>query len=474
MLKIYNTLSRKTEEFKSLKDNQVGLYTCGPTVYNYAHIGNLRTYVFEDVLKRVLIYNNFEVRHVMNITDVDDKTIKAANGNKNELAKLTKDYENKFFEDLDKLNIIKPDVVTNAVKYIEKMVLFIQELIDKDFAYKTEDGSVYFKIEKFKDYGKLAKLDKSGLKVGARVNNDDYEKENLSDFVLWKSYDSDDGEIYWETKLGKGRPGWHIECSTMAQDILGDTLDIHAGAVDLIFPHHENEIAQAESKTGKPFANYFIHGEHLLVEGKKMSKSLNNFYTLKDIVGKGFSPLDFRYLVLGCHYRTKLDFSFDNLKSAQNALNKLYERIRDFKDSGEISEEFKVKFLEAINNDLDMPKALAVVWEMLKSDLDDGIKKATLEDFDKVLGLGLSYVEVEGPEGSEQLLTKIDELRSDKKFKESDNLARKIEEHGIELEDSRTGTKIKIAGGNKVKFGDGVKIVIGKNVKINFPDKKDN
>ncbi|MDD3887231.1 MAG: cysteine--tRNA ligase [Patescibacteria group bacterium] len=443
MLKIYNTLSRKIEEFKPLKDKEVGLYTCGPTVYDYAHIGNFRTYIFEDLLKRVLLYDGFEVKHVMNITDVDDKTIKASNGNKKEFAKLTKDFENKFFEDLKSLNIIKPDVITNATKYIEKMADFIQELINKGFAYKAIDGSVYFKIEKFKDYGKLAKLDKSGLKVGARVKHDNYEKENLSDFVLWKSYDQDDGEIYWETKLGKGRPGWHIECSTMAQDILGDTLDIHAGAIDLIFPHHENEIAQAEAKTDKPFANYFIHGEHLLVDNAKMSKSLHNFYTLKDLEKEFFSPLDFRYLCLQAHYRTKLNFNWSGLKSAKNSLNKLCERIKDFKDSGEISKEYKEKFLEAINNDLDMPKALTIVWELLKSGLDDSDKKATLIDFDKVLGLNLNKVdEIIIPEEVLKLVKERENARKNKDWQKADELRKEIIKLGYEVEDTEKGSKI--------------------------------
>jgi len=443
MLKIYNTLSKKIEEFKPLKDKEVGLYTCGPTVYNYAHIGNFRTYIFEDLLKRVLLYNGFKVKHVMNITDVDDKTIKASNGNKKEFEKLTKYFENKFFEDLKSLNIIKPDVVTNATKYIEKMADFIQELVDKGFAYKAIDGSIYFKIEKFKDYGKLAKLDRSGLKVGARVKQDNYDKENLSDFVLWKSYNENDGEIYWETKLGKGRPGWHIECSTMAQDILGDTLDIHAGAIDLIFPHHENEIAQAEAKTDKPFVNYFIHGEHLLVDNEKMSKSLHNFYSLKDLKKEFFSPLDFRYLCLTAHYRTKLNFNWSGLKSAKNSLNKLYERIRDFKDKGEISDEFKAKFIEALNNDLNMPKALTIVWELLKSDLNDSDKKATLIDFDKVLGLNLNKVEeINVPEEILKLVKEREDARTNKDWQRADLLRKEIMKLGFEVEDTEKGSKI--------------------------------
>ncbi|MFA6296197.1 MAG: cysteine--tRNA ligase [Patescibacteria group bacterium] len=443
MLKIYNTLSREIEEFKPLKDNQVGLYVCGPTVYNYAQIGNLRTYTLGDILKRVLLYNNFKVKHVMNITDVDDKTIKAANGNKNELAKLTKNYENKFFEDLKELNIIKPDVVTNATKYIEKMVDFIQVLLDKGFAYKVDDGSVYFKINKFKDYGKLSHLDKAGIKIGARVNVDEYDKDNLRDFVLWKNWTEKDGGVFWETKLGKGRPGWHIECSTMAQDALGDTIDIHAGAVDLIFPHHENEIAQSESKTGKPLANYWIHGEHLLADGKKMSKSLHNFYTLNDLKKECFSPLDFRYLCLTAHYRTKLNFSWSGLKSAQNSLNKLHERIGKISKIGKIDKEYELKFLEAVNDDLNMPKALVVVWEMLKSDLDDGIKKATLIDFDKVLGLNLKKIEkIDVPEFVNRLVEEREFARQNKDWKKADELRSKIIEAGFEIEDTEKGAKI--------------------------------
>ncbi|HPL01744.1 MAG TPA: cysteine--tRNA ligase, partial [bacterium] len=305
-MKLYNTLSRSVQEFQPINKERVTIYTCGPTVYNYAHIGNLRTFLFEDFLRRALKYLGYRVFQIMNITDVDDKTISAGNGKMGKFKKLTKKFEEIFWQDLSKLSIEKPESTPRATEHIEQIVAFVSDLLKKGYAYRGDDGSIYFSINKFKDYGKLSQLDKSGIKSGARVSQDAYSKDNPADFVLWKAWDEEDGEIYWDpstwlgtgTELGKGRPGWHIECSAMSGDKVEGTIDIHAGAVDLIFPHHENEIAQSEAKEGKKFVNFWLHAEHLLVDGKKMSKSLNNFYTLGDIEEKGYSALDFRYLTL--------------------------------------------------------------------------------------------------------------------------------------------------------------------------------
>jgi cysteinyl-tRNA synthetase len=438
-MKLFNTLNRKKEDFKPLGDRKVSLYACGPTVYDEAHIGNLRTYIFEDTLKRALLMEGFSVNHVMNITDVDDKIIKKSQAKKEEFNKIIKKYEELFLKDLDKLNIIKPNVVTRATEYIDKMVVFIKDLLDKGYAYKAPDGSIYFSIDKFVDYGRLSRLDKTGIKAGARVKQDEYEKENPADFALWKTWDESDGEIYWETSLGKGRPGWHIECSTMAGDVLGDTIDIHAGAVDLIFPHHENEIAQSEARSGKKFVNFWVHGEHLLVDGKKMSKSLDNFYTLRDIKDREFEPLDFRYLVLGAHYRSKLNFTWDGLTAAKNSrsrLNRLVSEMEGFEERT-VSEVYKKQFINRIEDDLDTPGGLAVLWEMLRDEkITKKEKYGTTLFFDQTLGLNLGEVEnIEIPEEIKQIAEKRKEARINKNFKASDELRDDLKKKGWLVED---------------------------------------
>ncbi|MDP3004405.1 MAG: cysteine--tRNA ligase, partial [Candidatus Azambacteria bacterium] len=319
-LKLYNILTRKKQLFKPLKDKIAGLYACGPTVYNYAHIGNLRTYIFEDILKRALEFNGYEVKYVMNITDVEDKIIRDSKKSKKNILDFVKPYEKAFFEDLKKLNIEKAYKYPKATRHIKEMIKIISALLKKGLAYKV-DNSIYFDIFKFKSYGKLSGLKSRELKVGARVDVDEYGKADAEDFVLWKAAKAD--EPSWGAPFGKGRPGWHIECSAMSMKYLGETFDIHAGAVDLIFPHHENEIAQSEGATGKPFVKYFIEGEHLLVDSKKMSKSLGNIFNLRDLEAKKFDPLAFRYLVLTAHYRSKLNFTWKSLEAAQNALKKL-------------------------------------------------------------------------------------------------------------------------------------------------------
>lgn len=432
-MKIFNTLTNKIEEFKVQSDDIVGMYTCGPTVYDTAHIGNLRKYICDDLLHRALQNSGYTVTHVMNVTDVDDKTIKKSEGDRARFASLTKNYEKDFFRDLEKLNIIRPDKITRATEYIDKMVAFIKDLLDKGYAYRSEDGSIYFSIAKFENYGKLSKLDKQNLKSGARVAQDEYDKENPSDFALWKSWSESDGEIFWETELGKGRPGWHIECSTMSMDILGETIDIHTGGVDNIFPHHENEIAQSEARSGKKFVNFWVHNEHLLVDGKKMSKSLGNFYKLCDVEEKGFSSLDFRYFVASAHYRSKINFTWQALQAARNARLRLVRIVSGLSKIGKIEENYMNDFVAAIQNDLDMPTSMAVLWSLVRDEnVFPGDKFHTLSYFDKFLGLGIFQ------EADQEIPEKIIELaelrklaREEKEFKKSDEYRDQIASLGF-------------------------------------------
>lgn len=437
-MKLYNTMSRTVEEFKPIIDGEVSMYTCGPTVYDIAHIGNLRKYICDDILYRTLRADNFEVKRVMNITDVDDKTIKKADGKKVAFDELTRGYEEDFFADLNMLNILPPTQITRATEYIDKMVDFVLELIAKGFAYKTADGSVYFAINKFADYGKLSNLDNREIKVGARIDNDEYDKENPSDFALWKAWDENDGEIYWQTSLGKGRPGWHIECSAMSMDTLGETIDIHTGGVDNIFPHHENEIAQSEAKSGKKFVDYWVHNEHLLVDGKKMSKSLGNFYRLSDIINHGFSPLDFRYFVIGAYYRSKLNFTWEGLEAARNTRRKITNLfLVKPNEQGKAVEKYYQEFLTKINEDLNTSEALAVFHELIKDDSVSYVDKyETVKKMDNVLGLDLFSSElVDIPDEVKDLADKRKNARENKDFAKSDELRDKINSFGWIVED---------------------------------------
>jgi len=444
MLKLFNTLTKKIEEFQPINPPHVGMYTCGPTVYDYAHIGNLRTYLFEDVLQRLLETNGYEVMRVMNITDIEDKIINKAKNENLTIEEITRPYEKAFMEDLEKLNMRLANVFPRATEHVEKMVKYIEVLIEKGFAYVEKDGSVYFNISKFPDYGKLSNLENRTLKSGTRILSDEYDKENIQDFALWKAVDGD--EFGYDSPWGKGRPGWHIECSVMSQEYLRDTFDIHTGGVDNIFPHHENEIAQAESKTGKKFVNYFVHGEHLLVDGKKMAKSLNNFFTLRDIEEKGFDPIAFRYLNLTANYREKLNYTWESLTAASTALKNIISEIRAWESPKQVNNQFWQKFLEAANNDINTPQALAVLWELVKSDLPSSEKAATILEMDKVLGLGLEkYVAkpLEIPEKVKKLLEHRENARISGDFKKSDELRHEIKKLGFEIEDTITGPKIK-------------------------------
>ncbi len=462
MLKLYNTLTRKKEEFKPLKGKKVSLYTCGPTVYNYIHIGNLKTFLTEDILKRYLLYLGFSVNHVRNITDVDDKTIRDSQKEGVSLKKFTQRYEKAFFEDLEAVKIMPADYYPRATEHVKEMVALVKKLINKGLAYKADDGSVYFSVAKFKGYGKLAHIDFKKLKTGTRVKNDEYEKGEAQDFALWKAWSKDDGKVFWETEIGKGRPGWHIECSAMSMKYLGDSFDIHGGGEDLIFPHHENEIAQSEGATGKPFAKYWVHNAFLQVNGEKMSKSLRNFYTLRDL--KDYNPIAIRYLMISSSYRQPLNFIFEGLRAAQNSidrLNELISRLKEAegKDSGEEKKTIakaKEKFEKAMNDDLNTALAFAAVFDFVREtnalldagklgrkDSEEAIE--FLKKIDSIFAVMDFEQKADISKEDLVLIKKREQLRNEKKWEESDKIRGKLAEKGIELKDTPTGTKWKLA-----------------------------
>ena len=357
MIKFFNTMDRKLEEFKTIHPNEVRMYTCGPTVYNFAHIGNFRAYMFEDLLRRTLKYFGYKVTQVMNLTDVDDKTIRDSQVAKMSLDDFTAQYKKSFFEDLKVLNIEEAEVYPAATDHISEMITLIEVLIEKGYAYQAEDNCVYFSIAKFPEYGKLAKIDLENQRSGVRVKNDEYAKDSVADFALWKAWDENDGDVHWESPWGKGRPGWHIECSAMAMRYLGKTFDIHTGGIDNMFPHHEDEIAQSEAANGCTYVNYWLHCAHLMVEGDKMSKSAGNFYTLRECVDKGYDGSELRWVLLGVHYRKKLNFTFAACDQARIMLNKfteLFARLKDVSLAGDGSEiqEAILKAKHAFDNGL--------------------------------------------------------------------------------------------------------------------------
>jgi len=441
MLKLYNTLSRKKEAFKPLKGKKVGMYTCGPTVYDYAHIGNLRTYVFNDLVRRSLEFLGYNVTQVMNITDVDDKTIKGSQKAKQTLKEFTRKYEKIFFEDLDSLNITKPTYILRATESIKEMVTLIQDLIKKGYAYKTGDG-IYFSIKKSEDYGKLAQLKKI-KDTRSRIKADEYEKDNPQDFALWKFYTKEDGKVYWNTEIGKGRPGWHIECSAMSMKKLGPSFDIHTGAVDLVFPHHTNEIAQSEGATGKKFVKYWLHGGFLTMKEGKMAKSIGNVVNLKGIVKKGFSPLDYRYMALTKHYREQLLFSLENLQSSKNAHERLKRICSEMKDDGKTNEKYLKEFKNALEEDLELPKALMAIWKMVRDPKAKG-KYRAIKEMDKVLGLDLFKKEkVAVPKEVMQMVKNREIARKNKNWAESDKLRDALKKKGWQVDDTLEGSKVK-------------------------------
>ena len=465
-MKLHNTKTREKEEVKPLKEGQLTLYTCGPTVYNFAHIGNFRTYVFEDLLKRTLKYAGFAVKHVMNITDIDDKTIAGALHEQKTVEEYTAPFTEAFFEDLDTLNIERADHYPHATAYIPQMINMIQKLLDKEIAYRGADESIYFSISKFPSYGCLSHLKLDELKAGAseRVGTDEYDKENVADFTLWKAYDPKrDGKIFWESPFGKGRPGWHIECSAMSTDLLGETIDIHVGGIDNLFPHHENEIAQSEACSGKQFVKMWLHSEHLLVERKKMSKSLGNFYTLRDLLEKGFSGPEVRLMLLSGHYRTQLNFTLEGLDASRASLTRLsdfVQRLRNVESdvSDGVFDEIEAArraFQNALFDDLNISEGLAALFEFVRkvNHLCDQEKigtngaKAALDflgELDSVLGcIPFEEAELEIPQELIEALEKRQQARKEKNWAEADKQRDLIQAAGFIIEDSPSGSRLK-------------------------------
>ncbi len=462
MLRFYNTITRKKEDFSQLKGKEVRMYACGPTVYDYAHIGNFRAYIFSDLLRRYLEYAGFKIKLIMNLTDVDDKTIKGSIKEGVNLKKYTEKYKAAFFEDIKTLNIKPAFAYPEATEHIGEMVGIVKALLSKGYAYKSRDGTIYFDISKFKDYGKLAKLDMKGLKAGARVSHDEYEKEQAHDFALWKGWTKDDGNVFWDTEIGKGRPGWHIECSAMSTKYLGSNFDIHTGGVDLIFPHHENEKAQYEAATGKKFVRFWLHNEHLLVEGKKMSKSLGNFYTLRDIFEKGYKPKAVRYILLATHYRQKLNFTLKGLDAAEASVNRLLDFMdmldspggQEFAGLKKIVEKSRKDFGAAMDDDLNMAEALAAVFNLVK-DVNVLSEKGKLGKkgakmvrdlmlkFDGVIGV-LEADKKDLSAEIESLIMERERARKKKEWKRADEIRDRLKGMGVILEDSHAGVKWKI------------------------------
>ena len=459
MIQFFNTLTQKKEEFIPIEKDVVKMYTCGPTVYDLAHIGNFRAYVFEDLLHRYLEFVGYKVKRVMNITDIDDKTIKGAKSQGISLKEYTTKYIKAFIEDIEILNLRKPDYLPLATEHIPEMVSLIKKLIEKGYAYK-KNGSIYFRISKFKEYGKLSHIDLSGIQPGARIDIDEYTKEDVKDFVLWK--EAKENEVFWETEIGKGRPGWHIECSAMSMKYLGETFDIHTGGVDNIFPHHENEIAQSEAATGKQFVRYWLHCAHLLVNNEKMSKSKGNFYTLRDLLKKGYNPKGIRYLLLTTHYRDPLNFTEKALISAENTIknyNDFYWKLNFYngeKYNKELSEKIKIakqNFISYLGDDLNISPAIGSIFNFIKEAnivLNEGNFnkeniceiKNFLEEIDNVLQI-LEKKEEKLPDEIQKLIEEREKARKEKNFKKSDEIRKILEEKGIILEDTPSGTRWK-------------------------------
>lgn len=457
MLKLHNSLTRNTEELSPIKKNRIGLYVCGPTVYNYLHIGNLRTMVFADLLRRALAYDGLTVTSVMNITDVGHLTSDADTGEDKmekqaqtaqEVMAISDKYTNAFMDDLKLLNIEPFDKMPKASDHVPQQVAIIEQLIHQGFAYES-DEAVYFDVEKFPNYNQLSGQKLEDMMLGARQEVvSDSKKKNPIDFVLWfKAIGRYANHILkWPSPWGEGFPGWHIECSAMSREYLGQPFDIHAGGIDLKFPHHTNEIAQSEAAFGEKLAQVWVHAEHLLVDKTKMSKSLNNFYTLKDLQEKDYSPLVYRYLVLTSHYRTRLNFTWDSLAAARNALNNLYSEISTFDPAQGSCPNFEQAFGESVDNDLDTPKALAVVWDMLKSENSSRAKLASLIKFDLILGLNIKEVWEAAkavPDFVHDLINEREKARKEKDWSRSDELRKDIESNGYIVEDTVDGFRIR-------------------------------
>lgn len=457
MLKVYNTLTRRKEEFVPLNDRVVTMYSCGPTVYSYAHIGNMRAYLFMDSVRRTLKYNGYKLKGVMNITDVghllsdgddgEDKMEKASREQQKSVYEIAAIYTDAFMKDLAKLNIGKPEIIAKATDHINDMIKYVEALVEKGYGYETSDG-IYFDISKFREYGKLSGLDLEGQRAGARVDVND-EKRNPADFALWKKAPKEH-IMQWESPWGMGYPGWHIECSAMSRKYLGDTFDIHTGGVDHIPVHHENEIAQSEALVGHKTVDYWMHVEFMQVDGGKMSKSLKNTYTVSELEQKGYSAMAFRYFCLNTHYRKKLNFTFEGMDAAKTAYNRLLAAVHSHKGGKSFDEEAVKKydelFTEAINDDINIPLSLGVLWNMLKEKPSQAIYDLAMK-FDKVLGLALDTEsapeKVEAPEEVIKLAELRLKARKDKDWAQSDVLREQISKLGYQIIDKKDGYDIK-------------------------------
>lgn len=467
MIKFYNSLTRQKEEFKPMNEKEVGMYSCGPTVYNYAHIGNFRAYIFSDLVRRVLEDYGYNVKLVMNLTDVDDKTIRNSKENHISLNEYTKKYKEAFFEDIKTLRIKPATVNPSATEHIKEMIDIIKLLEKNGHTYEA-DGSIYFKISTFPEYGELANLDKQELKEGAsgRVSSDEYDKENASDFVLWKAYTEEDGDVYWDSPFGKGRPGWHIECSAMSCKYLGKHFDIHTGGVDNKFPHHENEIAQNEAAFNEKFVNYWLHCEHLIVDGEKMSKSKGNFYTLRDLLNKGLSAEAIRYSLMNSHYRKQLNFTIEGINQSQSAIDRVNDLIFRLKDVNKTDaddsavmkelEEANKNFFESIYDDLNVSEALGVFFSFIKSinisfdSINVSSRDAIIKFIDRVNNIincfnmnGEKEIESEDEEKINKLIEERTLAKKEKNYKRADEIRDELNSMGIEIMDTPNGVKWK-------------------------------
>lgn len=466
-LYFYNSLTREKEPFVPMSGKDVKIYTCGPTIYHYVHIGNLRTFIFEDLLCRTLRYFGYEVTQVMNLTDVDDKTIRGAIAEKVPLNTYTQKYRDAFFEDLKTLQVEPAAHYPAATDYIAEMIQMIQTLLQKGMAYQGGDGSVYYPIDKFPKYGCLSHLKLEDLKTGAskRIETDEYEKEHIADFVLWKAYDQErDGDIYWDSPFGKGRPGWHLECSAMAMSLLGETIDIHMGGIDNMFPHHENEIAQSEACSGKKFVNLWMHAEHLIVEGKKMSKSLGNFFTLRDLLAKGYTGKEVRYILLHTHYKTQLNFTLAGLEAIKGSIARLQDFIYRLQhidpgvSTGEVQNHLKSaeeEFARGLSDDLNISCSLAALFDLVREinglidqkkvsheEAEDVLK--TLQKFNQVLAfLDFEEMKLDISSEMEKLFQQRQEARARKNWALADELRLKITSNGYIIEDTPQGARLK-------------------------------
>jgi len=464
-IQFFDTMTREKRAFNSISPGMVKMYTCGPTVYNYAHIGNFRAYIFEDILRRTLEYLGYKVIQVMNLTDVDDKTIRDSKAAKTPLKVYTQKYIDAFFEDLKRLNVENAEFYPAATDHIPEMIELIKILINKDYAYKSEDGSIYFSISKFPDYGKLAKIDMQNQRSGVRISSDEYEKDSVADFALWKAWTDDDGDVAWDSPWGKGRPGWHIECSAMSMKYLGKTFDIHTGGIDNMFPHHEDEIAQSEAANAQKFVNYWMHCEYLVVNRQKMSKSLGNFYTVRDLMAQGYSSEEIRWVLISAHYRKKLNFTFDALKQARETLkgfkaffgrlNEIVETNKQSSVSFDFVNDHIRKFKESMGDDLNISEALASVFSLEKetnkllasSEVGAAGAKTILNafvGFNEILGV------FDFSEETDNVPTEVKEqaeirqaARKAKDFAKADSARKQLTELGWIVEDTPSGFNLK-------------------------------